>query len=654
MNSATCRVRKTGLLVVSTWLVMIAGCTRPTHPTTVVPTTRVADDSVASVTELLRRGADVEAWRAYTQQLNHYLDEHPNALLRLSKDDQQLLATQFRLDKAELAEVENGTFTPLDAHYLELAFVLRDAARALNLEDLTPLDQVTQAFRWVVRQVRLQQGEAFAVPPLPVLRRGWGTARGRDLAFLALLDQLGIDGCMVTLPAGMPGQAQPRDWVPGALIGNDIFLFDTRLGLPLPGPSGQGVATLAQVRAGLDLRPILKTQDAFAYDVGPESTQHAEVQVAYGLSSLAPRMKFLQDYLAATEKITLWVDPRARLDRFEAAAKGTVGVWSRPGDANTSLRVLRAFLPPQEGGVAQQPLRELVHQQEIPWQYFPPLLALPGEPGQRLQGIFAVPFIYFSMQTRMPPERLAAWLPGLSEASVDKPGTRKLSENLVRSPLPRDLMLHGRFDEAATLLVAMHDELQRQKARPAGPKLEENVRRWSKRAIEAYSDLGRAEEASKLKGDEPAAAGAVSNAKERVNQLWSRPQSDPVSALLQLSMAEPMLERIVYLLALCKQEQAERLQAKQDHLARPNKSLPAAEVRALTDAWKSAAGWWRSYLNEHASAPAAPAARLLYARALQALGQREAAIALLENLSGVSVDLEKTARLYLAKQLKTR
>src|SRR5438105_3990466 len=81
-----------------------------------------------------------------------------------------------------------------------LAFLLRDAVRGLNLDELAPLERAQNGFAWVVRQVRLQSGEGPSVPPLPVLRRGWGTARERDFVFLALLDQLGIDGCMIALP----------------------------------------------------------------------------------------------------------------------------------------------------------------------------------------------------------------------------------------------------------------------------------------------------------------------------------------------------------------------------------------------------------------------------------------------------------------------
>src|SRR5438552_17810053 len=92
-------------------LLLAAGCSRPPQPTTASQPTRATDDTVVSVSDMLRQGADTDAWRTYVQQLNHYLAGHPNAEpRRLSKEEQELFLNQ--LDKGELAELENTTFTP--------------------------------------------------------------------------------------------------------------------------------------------------------------------------------------------------------------------------------------------------------------------------------------------------------------------------------------------------------------------------------------------------------------------------------------------------------------------------------------------------------------------------------------------------------------
>src|SRR5206468_4650987 len=113
------------------------------------------------------------------------------------------------------------------------------------------------------------------------------------------------------------------------------------------------------------------------YKLWPYDTRQAEFQSAYSLSSLAPRMKWLQEFLTATYKISLWVDPVGRFARLQAAAEN-VRIWSAPAATDNPLRALRAYLMPEEGGVAQQPFRDLVRLQVVPWDDFPQQLRLPG------------------------------------------------------------------------------------------------------------------------------------------------------------------------------------------------------------------------------------------------------------------------------------
>src|SRR5262249_14339331 len=148
------------------------------------------------------------------------------------------------------------------------------------------------AFAWAVRQVRLREYEGPTLPPQPVLRRGWGTAMERSLVFFAALRQLGLDGCFLALPR--PSQDRPRYGACGVLIPGkekpEIHLFDPRLGLPLPGPKGQGTATLADVRTQPDVLKQLSA-DKQDYDVSPEQARAAEVHVVAPLSALAPRLR---------------------------------------------------------------------------------------------------------------------------------------------------------------------------------------------------------------------------------------------------------------------------------------------------------------------------------------------------------------------------
>jgi hypothetical protein len=126
--------------------------------------------------------------------------------------------------------------------------------------------------------------------------------------------------------------------------------------------------------------------------------------------------------------------------------------------------------------------------------------------------------------------------------------------------------------------------------------------------------------------------------------------------LVDGSAAESRATQASYLLALCLHEQAERLQARADRLARATPAADPAELKAAQEAargaWKDTAGWWNSYTQEHPVSPFSVPARLWQARAREALGNRERALSLLEDSSGENSAFQKAARFYLARRLK--
>jgi hypothetical protein len=631
---------------------IVDGCARPAQPTSSTRQARQAENALDSISDTLRKGNDLEACRNVIRQINNQSSRREDTESRsLSKEQEELLRTFFGLDAQELAEAGSNVFTLLDVHHLELCFLLRDAVRSLRMDSLRPQERAAAAFAWTVRQVGLRERPGEPLPPQFVLRRGLGTAQERALVFLAMLQQLGIHGCMVAMPPGAPTSAAPY-WA-GALIDNEIYLFDTRLGLPLPGSGGKGIATLSQVVAQPDLLQVLSVDGKYPYDVTPQQVKNAEVYLASPLSALAPRMEYLQTTLAATEGVNVWVDLSDLLKSFQGATTRPnftgkkLQVWSLP------LRALRSYLPATEGGVGkadrqQQTLAAV----DVPWPYFPrELLDLGGEPGQRLRQLFASPFIYLYMEPRMPRELLMTWLPGLFQPTGAGLNQARIPDLVQHERMPRDLMLRGRFDEATNVLVSILEELRRQRAVPMSPGGDVEVRLWRDEAVRVYGTLLQLErQAANPKAQATQNPAALADAKKRVAALWQN--SGKVQDLVRRSAAQPMVTDVLLLMALCKQEQADRLEERLNRSARTGKRPTSSDAKAARDAWKSAAGWWETFLEGHGSSPNAPAARLLRARALEAIGEKEGAIALLEDLSGDLTNLEKTARLYLARRLK--
>ncbi|HXG09025.1 MAG TPA: hypothetical protein VNK04_04485 [Gemmataceae bacterium] len=603
----------------------------PSVRTALNPTTRV-EEPLENLREALARSADLGVCRQAVQQMNDYLrrasGDAPRALTETQRD---FLKNHLALDADELTEVSSGSFTPLDAHHLDLCFLLRDALRGLQGEEGTarparPTEsQIAAAFAWVVRQVQVQErpGE-LPVPPQFVLRRGWGSALERSLIFLALLQQMGVPGCLVILAEA----AGSRLWACGALAdrgdGRQVLLFDPRLGLPLPGAKGEGVATLAEVRAQPDLLKQLTVDDKYPYDVTAEQAATAEIHLVCPLSAVAPRMKYLEAKLqdpdpsikAPPVHVKLSADAQELFGQFEAAVgKGT------PVKVHAGLsKLLRYFLPTDEGGVDRSDRLNRFRSELIPWERLPPEVRdLPGDPGQRLQSFFGGPFIQLVLE----PQR------------------------------PRDLMLRGDLKEAVEQLTKAMDELRHQKGDALPPDWREQVAKWREEINRAHAELIRAERAA---GKEGTASPAVTAAREEVMKVW-KAGGRVLIPLLQTSTAEPRGLQLTYFLALCKHEQAEQLQARLERGRKPDRPADkrlTGEAAAVRSAWQDAALWWVSLTEAHPAARETAGARRLHARARAMLGETERAVAILQDLSGPLTDHERTAQLYLARQLKDR
>jgi hypothetical protein len=647
-------------VVVFPLLIVGSSQTRTTGPSR---DTKDNQESPLEVARLaLQRQTDLTTCRSALQQINTYLGAgpgRPRAALPAAQARQ--LQDLFGLDAGEVEEITGSNYTALDGHYLDLCFLLRDAARSLDVKGLpngpdgkplrpSPLDRATAAFAWVVRQVRLaQSGEQ--VPPAFALRRGWGSAAERAMIFLNLLEQLSppepgggpaeMLGCLVLCP---DKEGKSRLWACGVVVGagREVYLFDPRLGLPLPGPKGQGVATLADAGKDPALLAQLNVDAKHPYDVTAEQAKKAQLQLYRPLSALAPRMKPLQEQLLGPAlQVRLAADAEKDLARLRAAAKAQglkeddIKGWPE------GARLLRIFLPPEEGGVDQAqpfPLRLLsgfttaddpavVRMQRrqlftltlVPWAAYPRQFRDPAQfrfdvgLGERLHTQFAAPFVRATLE----------------------PGQ------------PRDLLLRGRFTEAARKLVEEQEEVWpvAQRRRADTPDLERHVGDWVQKALGAY--------AAQIRERERRDPAGLAAADQQVAEVWK--DSGPILIFLQGAMAGPRGAEVVYQLGLCKHEQAERQQARRDLLARGGGAAGGqAEAARAQEAWQDALRWWNAYAEEYPRSPALAAVSRLRGRAQEGLGDRAAAAATWSAPPEGADALEHVAYLYLARQAKPK
>jgi len=584
------------------------------------PGPEVGPDSIAA---LLRKGNDLAVCRNVVRQCKAAQAERPDSARTLKDDDLRFLRQEFHLDEEQLNEIASPSCTLLDAHYLESCFLFADAARSLQVGGQPDRVRASAAFHWVVRQVRLQEAEEGDGPPQCVLRRGWGGDRDRALVFLALLDQLGLAGCMLVVPGGKG----PKPWIPGVLAEGEILLFDTRLGAPLPGVDGREIATLAQLRS----RPeLFKPWEAWNYDVTPEEAVLAEVRVACPLSALAPRMRVLEKVLDEAQPVRLSVEPQRLLEQYRQAgqraglASSAVRFWNGRDD-RTPLRALWAFLPPAEGGGDRTRERQpRFNGTVIPWPALPAAVeAVPSEVelGARLRDQFARPFLDFTLNSR----------------------------------LPRDLMLHGQLDDAVGLLVETIDRVQEhQKGLQAQPEVRKSFSDWCLEARKAQEDWLLARSRART----PESGLAMKAAEERFLAVWRQGELPPEKdgrreglapfEYLHGQAGAALSAEAAYLLALAKQEQAELLAVQHQ------RQLEKIDRDTVQAAWRAAADRWRKYRADYPTAAAAPAAALGLARCLEALGERDAALAAVESLPTAPRGWNKTALDLRVRQLKAR
>jgi hypothetical protein len=645
------------------------------------------DDPRAVARAALTRETDLGTCRNALQQFNAYLSQdQAHRTIALGADRREQLQSLLGLDPGELGELESPSFTLLDGHYLEECFLFRDAARSLDVlgasdadgQPLTPapLERVTAAFAWAMREVRPAPAGPVATPPLFVARRGWGSDLERALVFLAVLRQVGrpeehLTGCLVFLP--QPGSLTPKFWACGVSIGDgtDLYLFDPRMGLPLPGPGGKGVATLAQVRGKPEVLAQLNADEKHQYDVTAAQVERVELHLVCPLSGLTARMENLQkNLLGPNLHVNVAVPALEEHERLKAAGdRVSVEAWkvAEPdGRARDGCGLLRRFLPPTEGGVdaSSERLRDFGGRM-IPLQLIPTRLRdrnlFPGKspPAQeQLVKIFSQPFL-----------------------------------SCLEPRKARDLLLRGRFDEAASEKLSKDDIALTEQENRGGvtPEVLQGVEEWAKKAESAYAELVRL---TAQKADPQ----AIQQAEQAVGAVWAthqlqrptNPMKDapedaafedmrrtpgpalPLVILLQDASVKVRHAEVTYQLALCTQERAEQIQAKIDLIAA---KLGRQAVKA--EDWEEARKQWNEalvYWPRCTEGPGVGAARrlrgraeLLLANALTALAdlrpadpqapqwreqaarRRADALAAWRDLTGLT-PLEQVAVLYLARQ----
>ncbi len=179
------------------------------------------------------------------------------------------------------------------------------------------LDRVIKAFEWVCRNITLL-AEDEVTPPLgfyELLVFGRGRPFDRAMVFGEILRQLRLDS-VVLYPSGALEADSP--WLMGVLLDGKVYLFDPRLGLPIPNGDAPKTgritqpATLEEILAHPEWLTPLAARSDQPFEPSVEQLQSAQVGVLTPVMGWSARMWRLEQLLPGDQLCVLY-DPPAKL-----------------------------------------------------------------------------------------------------------------------------------------------------------------------------------------------------------------------------------------------------------------------------------------------------------------------------------------------------
>ncbi|HEV2969982.1 MAG TPA: tetratricopeptide repeat protein, partial [Pirellulales bacterium] len=235
----------------------------------------------------------------------------------------------------------------LDADFLEEVTWLRDISNHARGRERDDLAVATALFDWTIRNIQLidppkpqspvQQAlldQVLRRVPAEVLLQGEGVAAQRAWVFVLLGRQQKLDIVMLAVPD--PDRPdQPRPWLPALVHDGQLYLFDTTLGLPIPGPGGKGIATLTQAAEVESVLASLDLDESHHYPFKATEAKQAMALVEASPGYLSRRMKVLESQLAGDERVVLTASPEQIARRLKGIPHlaPEVKLWAAPYEA---------------------------------------------------------------------------------------------------------------------------------------------------------------------------------------------------------------------------------------------------------------------------------------------------------------------------------
>jgi tetratricopeptide (TPR) repeat protein len=154
------------------------------------------------------------------------------------------------------------------------------------------------------------RGPGYVQFPWQTLTYGKGDYLDRAHIFVLLCEASDIPATILAVPADEGSRMPYQEWLPAAMIGGQLYLFDSALGLPIPGPRSGSIATLAEVVENpkllkdLDLTPE-ESVEKMNYRIDSDDLANITALIVSEPESTSQRMTIVQSSLTGESRMKL-------------------------------------------------------------------------------------------------------------------------------------------------------------------------------------------------------------------------------------------------------------------------------------------------------------------------------------------------------------
>lgn len=356
---------------------------------------------LANMTPLNRNKVELEV----QLHLNKWwLNAPKNAHVELPADLVEGLPPDLRSD-ADFAQAGDGQFTLWDVEHMFQARLHRQLAswiiqrplqdtllsgwlekqsQSLPAEQFAQLEGAFKLFDWSVRNVVLEgdpkdvekladdprkplqdNGIGYTYMPWQTALYGQGDFVERGRVFTSLAQQRQLQTCWIALRLATSPSAQL--WTVGVWIGDDCYLFDTELGLPILDPETLTPTTLAQVQKDERIVRRLDVPGLFDYPVNPGDTKQVEFLLELEPSAVSNRMAVLQASLTGEDRLQLTTEIVSLHDKLKRLYPATpISIWQTPLLAQLYAKDVRVRLQMNSPFTAQYMIQHAVWFMDTP------------------------------------------------------------------------------------------------------------------------------------------------------------------------------------------------------------------------------------------------------------------------------------------------